>query len=138
MPAVVTFTTAGTRSRVLHFPKEADMAASKSKPAGPAPSQTPSKASDESSSGKSSAEGNRPPVHTLRYGLIKVSIWENEAGNGSTFFSVTVSRSYQDERDEWHDTQSFNFSDLPTLAKAVNDAHSWCAWTMRQRKQPES
>ena len=80
-------------------------------------------------------QDGRPPVHTIRYRNIKAAIWENESANGA-FFSVTITRSWQDERKDWHDTTSFNAGDLPTLAKAVNDAHSWIAWTQRQRKQP--
>ena len=39
-------------------------------------------------------------------------------------FNVTVSRSYKDEKGEWHDTTSFAFGDLMNLAKALMDAHT--------------
>ncbi|MDB5319490.1 MAG: hypothetical protein JWN40_1121 [Phycisphaerales bacterium] len=39
-------------------------------------------------------------------------------------YSVTVSRSYKDKDGKWHDTQSFRFDDLLTVAKALTDAHS--------------
>jgi len=80
-----------------------------------------------------SGNGNRP-VHTIRYGNVKCSIWQNPSENGP-FHSVTTQRSWRDEAGEWHDSQSFNFKDLPSLAKAVSDCHSWIAWQERQQSR---
>ncbi|MFT3784918.1 MAG: hypothetical protein QM770_01970 [Tepidisphaeraceae bacterium] len=121
--SVVTFTSAGPRSR-LHIHKEAVMAAkSAPKSSAPAASDPPAKANGETA--------NRPPVHAIRYRNLKVAVWKNESSNGP-FYSVTATRSYQDEREDWHDVTSFNFDDLPLLAKALNDAHSWIAWQERR------
>lgn len=62
---------------------------------------------------------NNKPVHNIRYRNIKAAIWMNEIDSGS-YYTVTLSRSYQDDQKQWHDTNSFNTSDLPTLAKAVS------------------
>lgn len=88
--------------------------------------------SDPSESAPSPEQNDKRPVHTIRYRGCEAAIWRNTAQNGSIFHSVTVRKSYKDEGGEWRDVQSFLFSDLPNLAKAVNDAHSWIAWSERQ------
>jgi hypothetical protein len=67
--------------------------------------------------------GNKP-VYTIRHGRIKATIWANQTQRG-TMYNVTVVRSYQDEQNNWHDSQSFGVLDLMTLAKAAFDAHTW-------------
>lgn len=73
------------------------------------------------------------PAHTIRYRNLKATIWLNTGQNGA-FHSVTFTRSYQDKDDQWHDVTTFNTGDLPTLAKLVNDAHSWISWCERRAK----
>lgn len=63
------------------------------------------------------------PVHEIRYGYVKVLVWENETTNG-TRHNVTVSRLYKAD-DEWKETSSFGRDDLLLLAKAVDQAHTW-------------
>ena len=79
-------------------------------------------------------EGNRP-VHTIRYRGIKAAIWRNESSENGVFYSVTLSRSWQDEKEIWHDAANFSFNDLTTLAKAVTDSHTWIAWTERRERE---
>ena len=86
------------------------------------------------------------PVHTIRFGTVKVAIWSNmvDMGNASKpMYKVTASNSYRDG-DEWRDTQSFGYEDLLLLAKALNEAHSWIAAQLvrdrqeqQQQEQPE-
>ena len=64
------------------------------------------------------------PVHTVRHGRIKATVWLNQTQRGP-MHNVTLTRSYQDEQGNWHDTQSFGFDELMTLAKAVFDAHTF-------------
>lgn len=80
----------------------------------------------------SNGEGHKP-AHTIRYRNLKATIWRN-AGQSGDFYSVTLSRSYQDKEDQWHDVASFNTADLPTVAKLCNDAHSWITWQERRAK----
>lgn len=68
------------------------------------------------------AKANRP-VHELRLGKIKASIWENDTPNG-TRHNVTVSRLYKDG-EQWKDSQSFGRDDLPILMKVIDRAHDW-------------
>src|SRR2546421_7938978 len=63
------------------------------------------------------------PVHEIRHRNIRATIWKNETVKGS-MYNVTVSRAYRDDKGEWHDSNSFGFSDLMNLAKALYDAHS--------------
>jgi len=72
----------------------------------------------------SNQQTNNRPVHTIRHGKIKATIWANQTQKG-LMYNVTVVRSYQDEEQNWHDTQSFGVQDLMIVAKAVFDAHTW-------------
>jgi hypothetical protein len=79
------------------------------------------------------ASAQNKPVQTIRYGSVKATIWRNDGEQGA-FYTVTVSRSWRDKTtNEWHDSSSFHFKDLPHLAKAVSDAHSWIAWQERRQ-----
>ena len=62
------------------------------------------------------------PVHSIRYGNVQVAVRRNESAAGP-FYNVTMTRRYR-EGDSWHDSSSVGESDLPTLAKAILDAHS--------------
>jgi hypothetical protein len=63
------------------------------------------------------------PTHEIRLGTVKAAIWENSTEKG-TRYSVTVSRIYRDG-EEWKRTESFGRDDLLTLAKVVDQAHTW-------------
>ncbi|HMP08593.1 MAG TPA: hypothetical protein PJ982_19780, partial [Lacipirellulaceae bacterium] len=80
------------------------------------------------------SDGGNKPVETIRYRNLRASIWRNEGANGP-FHSVTFTRSYRDEQEQWHDAASFNTSDLPMLAKLANDAHSWITREERRQQQ---
>lgn len=81
-------------------------------------------------------DGNKP-VHRIKYGAVKATIWRNDSAKGP-FYTVTVSRSWRDDNKEWHDTASFHFKDLPNLAKAISDGHSWIALHERQKTPKEA
>ena len=70
-----------------------------------------------------SGESAKPPVAKLRIGLLSASIWERTLENG-TFYSVTFERRYRDGKGDWHSTQSFDKSNLLTLAKLADQADS--------------
>ena len=63
------------------------------------------------------------PVHEVRIGPIKATIWENNAGEG-TRHNVTLSRLYK-EGNEWRSSESFGREDLLLIAKVADQAHSW-------------
>jgi hypothetical protein len=64
------------------------------------------------------------PVHRIRYGAVSVSVWENDTLAGN-FFSTSFRRVFKKPDDTWSETDSFDDRDLPALAKAAADAHSW-------------
>ncbi len=63
------------------------------------------------------------PVHEIRLGRVKGTIWANETDNGIRH-NVSVTRLFKDG-DEWKQTTSFGRDDLPLVAKVVDLAHLW-------------
>lgn len=63
------------------------------------------------------------PVQTLRIGLIKAAIWRNETKQGERH-TITVARLYRNG-DKWVESTRFGRDDLLTLAKVVDQAHTW-------------
>ena len=66
---------------------------------------------------------NNKPIHEIRFGAVKVAIWENKTQSGVRH-SVTAARLYKDG-DEWKRTESFGRDDLLPLGKALDQAHTW-------------
>ena len=69
------------------------------------------------------AKAKQQPVHEVRIGAVKATIWENETTAGVRH-NVTLGRLYK-EGDEWKQTESFGRDDLLLVAKVVDQAHSW-------------
>ncbi|MEZ6097844.1 MAG: hypothetical protein R3E01_02620 [Pirellulaceae bacterium] len=69
------------------------------------------------------SSGNRP-VHEIKLGRVRASIWTNEGDLQSVWFNVSISRVYRDG-DEWKTTTSFGRDDLPIVAKAADMAYAW-------------
>ena len=73
------------------------------------------------------------PVHEVRLGSIKASVWENNVGE-NTLYNVKLTRSYKDrESNQWRNTESFGRDDLLVVAKVADQAHSWIC---EQRSNP--
>ena len=64
------------------------------------------------------------PVHEIRLGTIRASIWVNKSRGKSVWFSVSVLRIYMDDS-QWRTTTSFGRDDLPIVAKAAEMAYQW-------------
>ena len=71
------------------------------------------------------ATNNSKPTAELRIGALKATVWENEVG-GITRHNVTFSRIYRDGG-QWKTTHSLGFTNLLTLAKLADQAHSLIA-----------
>jgi hypothetical protein len=68
---------------------------------------------------------NGKPVHRIRYGSVVAAIWANNSQSGY-FFNTTFCRIYKDkDGTTWGESSSFEDRDLPSLAKAAADAHTW-------------
>jgi hypothetical protein len=74
------------------------------------------------------------PAQTFRYRAVKCVIWCNDGRNGS-FHNTVITRSYKDG-DDWKESHSFGQDDLPTLAKAALDAHSWIQEQLSKEREP--
>lgn len=71
------------------------------------------------------AKTRNRPVHEIRIGSVKASVWENNVGD-AVLHRVTLARSYKDrESNQWKNTDSFNRDDLLVVAKVADQAHSW-------------
>jgi hypothetical protein len=69
------------------------------------------------------ATEKRPPIITLRDGLLYAKIWERQTENGN-FYSVSFERRYKGKDEQWASTYSFGRDDLLALAKLADQAHS--------------
>jgi hypothetical protein len=76
-----------------------------------------------SSTPSKSTEPANPPVAKLRLGLINANIWQRST-DGKIFYSVSFERRYKDSQGKWQSTHGYNASDLLTLAKLADQAHS--------------
>ena len=65
----------------------------------------------------------KQPIHSIRFGYIKVNIGFNQTKSGDRH-NVTVTRLYRDG-DLWRESQHFGRDDLLLLAKALDQAHTW-------------
>ena len=63
------------------------------------------------------------PVHEIRLGAVKASIWEEPAHDGPRHL-VTVARMVRDG-DGWRHSPRFERDDLPLVAEVVDMAHLW-------------
>jgi hypothetical protein len=63
------------------------------------------------------------PIHTIRHRNIQAAIWLNPTDSGP-MYNVTVSRGYK-VGDEWHQSDSYGYTDLLIAAKLMYDAHSF-------------
>lgn len=66
---------------------------------------------------------NNKPVYRLRYGNVVAAVWARNTAVGY-FFDTTFKRIYKDG-DQWGDSSTFEDRDLPNLAKAAADIHTW-------------
>ena len=64
------------------------------------------------------------PMHEIRLGRIRASIWANQSGNREVWYNVTVSRLYKDG-EQWKDSTAFGRDDLPIVAKVADMAYAW-------------
>ena len=64
------------------------------------------------------------PVHEIRLGKIRATIWGNGGDETIVWYSITVTRLYKDG-DTWKDTASFRRDDLPIVSKLTDLAYAW-------------
>ncbi len=64
------------------------------------------------------------PIHQIRVGSIRASIWEQSSDQGP-FLTVTFSRSYKDKTGQWKNGHSYLPHDLETLMDCALEAKEW-------------
>ncbi|MBI1315080.1 hypothetical protein GC176_27630 [bacterium] len=69
------------------------------------------------------------PVKTFRHGRVTVAVWLNRNEQGDTWYTYTITRSYQDG-DTWKNTESYRGLDLPSIVILVIMA---CFWEMDRK-----
>jgi hypothetical protein len=73
----------------------------------------------------SSAQASKQrPAYEARFGLLKATVWRQESNKGP-WYSVVLSRRYQDQTGEWRSAQSFGRDHLLLVAKLCDHVHSW-------------
>ena len=85
---------------------------------------------------KNAASSPNLPVKTFRLGRIKAAVWENEGDQ--KFYSVTFARTYMDEANKYHDSDSFGRDDLPLVAKLADQAHTFIFERLAEFKNKQS
>jgi hypothetical protein len=76
------------------------------------------------------------PVHELRLGRIKGTVWLNETEMGVRY-NTTFARLYRVD-EQWRETQSFGCDDLPLLSKVADLIHTWIFANAQSAQQAES
>ena len=66
---------------------------------------------------------SKQPVHSIRMGLIKAAIWQNQTKSGRRYV-VTVVRLFRNG-DHWQESSRFGRDDLPLVGKVLDLAHQW-------------
>ena len=74
----------------------------------------------------------KKPIHEIRFGRIKATIWANDTENGVRH-NVQIRRLYKDG-DDWKTTDSYDRDDLLLVAKVADMAHTW----IHERAQEKS
>jgi hypothetical protein len=69
------------------------------------------------------------PAHKIRIGNLSAIIWRNSGENGP-WYSVQPQRSYKNSDDEWRNTEALGADDLLTMAKLLDQAHTWIVQQM--------
>ena len=64
-------------------------------------------------------EAGKPLPVEVKLGRLKASIWKNRTTENRLWVNVTLSRSYKDAQNEWHNSTSFGMEDLLALAELV-------------------
>ena len=71
------------------------------------------------------------PVHTIRMGLIKASVWRNQTKVGIRHM-VTIVRLFRNG-DVWQESTRFGRDDLPLVSKVMDLAHEWIYFKADER-----
>lgn len=65
------------------------------------------------------------PVDTIREGNLKATIWLNGTKDGekAPFYSVQITRTWRDDKGDFHDSDSFSGTELLRVARLAHIAY---------------
>ncbi|MEM1149538.1 MAG: hypothetical protein AAGI03_03140 [Pseudomonadota bacterium] len=63
------------------------------------------------------------PLHTIRDGRLKATIWENVNDKNEIYHTVTLAKTYEDRNGKLQDSHSFSSSELLRVAKLADESH---------------
>ena len=66
----------------------------------------------------------KQPEKTIQYGRVKAAVWSNQGENGY-FRSITLARSYKDDKGEYQNSNSFSLWDLINVIRCTLDAMTY-------------
>lgn len=78
------------------------------------------------------------PMDTVRDGSLKATIWKNEPKDGSEkgpFYSVKFTRTWRDDKGDYHDSDSFSGTELLRIARLANIAYDEVAILRAEDRQ---
>ena len=78
---------------------------------------------------------SRPPVHSIRMGLVKACIWRQDTRSGLRHH-VTICRLFKNG-DIWQESTRFGRDDLPLAAKVMELAHEWIFFHSQEGEEDE-
>jgi hypothetical protein len=73
---------------------------------------------------KTATKSANAPVFTFRRKGVSVSVFENQSGEGKTFFKAAVQRTYK-EGDEWKTTTSLSRDDIGVAILGLQKAYEF-------------
>jgi hypothetical protein len=81
---------------------------------------------------------SQQPIHTIRVGGTKATIWANNRGEGRVLHTTSIVRSYQTEGGEWKETNTFLPTQLPELVLASQKAFEFIHLGTRDANRGQS
>lgn len=76
-----------------------------------------------SSSTREASKMSRPPVHTIRMGMIKACIWKQQTKFGNRYHT-TVCRIFKNG-DLWQESTRFSREDIPLVVRVMDLSLDW-------------
>jgi hypothetical protein len=62
------------------------------------------------------------PLQSFRDGAVTIKLWEQQA-EGKSYVNASIGKLYKGQQGAWHETRSFNDSDLLKLQALIPHAH---------------
>lgn len=81
---------------------------------------------------------SQQPIHTIRVGGTKATIWANNRGDGRVLHTTSIVRSYQTDGGEWKETNTFLPNQLPELILASQKAFEFIHLGTREAVRGQS